>query len=591
MNEWWRNQNHCDIWCRRLSIGLQQCWVRVQHGDTQSNKFKLGSHNREISGERFDYNTASSWKCLWKQAMVCKVNNLQWKETCDECNYGHHVEPRVQLCVPKRRTIPKTTEMHWRVQNYTHKFGRVARKPHRRSLERRCGSKFVRLMHSIHEVHNIEWKISKRVFVVRRLAQIRATARPEKMWPEIWSGMSKAAQRKEKAAMGCRGTDARQCARLRCIFYPSGRYGVQSNHEKTCGEVGSAYGSSCASWGHEPPVHGNLWASPALANRSMHASWKAHESTRKRFRNELCQKITKIALQGRGLIHQVITILCTSSFLCPKQWKYLGALLTGPPAWWSQGDGRPQGLGPEYPVSTLRPARVRVGQSQHCRDQAAKLLPDCMMGSAARNFSRTKSVESSSEIGWQRSYRILALKGPQADKQKLLNKEVDLGEPTSFLDHVYWGCTQKTMWNKQRHRGQLQNHVWIANFSGENRKASILWESSFLFMVLWYGGVMQKKCVERYCELANKTTQQLYKVSTPCIDDHHFKEEEMISLLENCQKYALKLFWNVDTWHELEDLIFYGPWTKLTRSITKKNQSLWQTIMSIDFIHSSHMWT
>ena len=33
-----------------------------------------------------------------------------------------------------------------------------------------------------------------------------------------------------------------------------------------------------------------------------------------------------------------------------------------------------------------------------------------------------------------------------------------------------------------------------------------------------------KKCVERYCEFANKTTQQLYKVSTPCIDDHHFKE-------------------------------------------------------------------
>ena len=35
-----------------------------------------------------------------------------------------------------------------------------------------------------------------------------------------------------------------------------------------------------------------------------------------------------------------------------------------------------------------------------------------------------------------------------------------------------------------------------------------------------------KKCVERHCELANKTTQQLYKVSTPCLDDHHSKEEE-----------------------------------------------------------------
>ena len=38
-----------------------------------------------------------------------------------------------------------------------------------------------------------------------------------------------------------------------------------------------------------------------------------------------------------------------------------------------------------------------------------------------------------------------------------------------------------------------------------------------------------KKCVGRYCELPNTTTQQLYKVSTPCIDDHHFKVEEMKS--------------------------------------------------------------
>ena len=52
-----------------------------------------------------------------------------------------------------------------------------------------------------------------------------------------------------------------------------------------------------------------------------------------------------------------------------------------------------------------------------------------------------------------------------------------------------------------------------------------------------------KKCVERYCELANKTTQQLYKVSTPCIDDHHFKEEEMKSvgeLSQVCSQIVLK---------------------------------------------------
>ena len=52
-----------------------------------------------------------------------------------------------------------------------------------------------------------------------------------------------------------------------------------------------------------------------------------------------------------------------------------------------------------------------------------------------------------------------------------------------------------------------------------------------------------KKCVERYCELANKTTQRLCKVSTPCIGDHHFKEEEMKSVGElshECSQIVLK---------------------------------------------------
>ena len=52
-----------------------------------------------------------------------------------------------------------------------------------------------------------------------------------------------------------------------------------------------------------------------------------------------------------------------------------------------------------------------------------------------------------------------------------------------------------------------------------------------------------KKCVERYCELANKTTQQLYKVTTPCMDDHQFKEEENESvgeLSQVCSQIVLK---------------------------------------------------
>ena len=71
-----------------------------------------------------------------------------------------------------------------------------------------------------------------------------------------------------------------------------------------------------------------------------------------------------------------------------------------------------------------------------------------------------------------------------------------------------------------------------------------------------------KKWAERYCELANSTTQQLYKVGTPCIDDHHFKEEEMGSVGE-MSRFAHKLFWYACIWRALVDLIFNVPWTNL----------------------------
>ena len=70
-----------------------------------------------------------------------------------------------------------------------------------------------------------------------------------------------------------------------------------------------------------------------------------------------------------------------------------------------------------------------------------------------------------------------------------------------------------------------------------------------------------KDCVERCCELANKTTQQLYTVSTPCQDDHQFKEEERGSVGElsklcsqivvKCQNLAYigrpDILWSVST--------------------------------------------
>ena len=61
-----------------------------------------------------------------------------------------------------------------------------------------------------------------------------------------------------------------------------------------------------------------------------------------------------------------------------------------------------------------------------------------------------------------------------------------------------------------------------------------------------------KKCVERFCELTNKTTQQLYKISTPCLDDHQFKEEEL-EYVGGVVKWMLSKF--------LEMSIFDTYWT------------------------------
>ena len=166
----------------------------------------------------------------------------------------------------------------------------------------------------------------------------------------------------------------------------------------------------------------------------------------------------------------------------------------------------------------------------------------------------------------------------------VLNKEVDLGEPTSFIDHVHLGCTQ---WQCEISKDIVDNYRTMFESRISAGAIEKLQCSENLSISSWCYDMEghAKKCVERYCELANKTTQQLYKVSTPCIDDHHFKEENW-KPWENCQNYALKLSSNAYTWHVLDDPIFDGQWTNL-HDRSKNGPKL---IISFDLLHSSHKW-
>ena len=177
---------------------------------------------------------------------------------------------------------------------------------------------------------------------------------------------------------------------------------------------------------------------------------------------------------------------------------------------------------------------------------------------------------------WKRSYSYLCMwmtSNWLARKQnidpvwKLINKEVDLAEPTSFLDHENLGCTQREC---EISKDIVDNY--IAMFESRiSAGATEKLPHSENFRISSWSYDMEghaKNCVERYCELANKTTQQLYKVSTPCIDDHHFKEEELKSvgeLSKVCSQIVLKCLYLARIGRP--DILWSVK--KLARSITK----------------------
>ena len=150
---------------------------------------------------------------------------------------------------------------------------------------------------------------------------------------------------------------------------------------------------------------------------------------------------------------------------------------------------------------------------------------------------------------------------------KVLNKEVDLGEPTSFLDHVYLGCSQRQC---EISKDIVDNYRAMSESRISEGGTETVPCSENLSISSWSYDMEghAKKCVERYCELANKTTQQLHKVSTPCIDDHHFKEEELkyvgeLSLV--CSQIVLKCLYLARIGRP--DILCSA--NKLARSITK----------------------
>ena len=106
-----------------------------------------------------------------------------------------------------------------------------------------------------------------------------------------------------------------------------------------------------------------------------------------------------------------------------------------------------------------------------------------------------------------------------ARKTEILGPTGKILMPTSFLDHVYLGCTLREYSISNdivtNYRDMFESRVsdgskkkLLTKASGKpDAKITSSWSTTWKVM---------QTIVERHCELEKKTTQQLYKVATPC---------------------------------------------------------------------------
>ena len=113
---------------------------------------------------------------------------------------------------------------------------------------------------------------------------------------------------------------------------------------------------------------------------------------------------------------------------------------------------------------------------------------------------------------------------------KVLMKDIDFGEPHHFLTMYFWAALKENV--------RSARILWIItavcsnqgflpglqkNCQKQKPRGNLMPKRYLHGPVTWK---VMRRNVWTDCELAKKTTEQLYKVATPCMDDHQFREEE-----------------------------------------------------------------
>ena len=169
------------------------------------------------------------------------------------------------------------------------------------------------------------------------------------------------------------------------------------------------------------------------------------------------------------------------------------------------------------------------------------------------------------------------------------SKEVDLGEPTSLVNHLYLGCTPRQY---ELSKDVVDNSITLFESrisAGWTEKLPYSENFCISSMVLMIWKFMQINVWIDIVSLQTRRLRQLYKV---IYSMHRWpplqrrRNEICWRIVTNMLSNCSKMFLRGKNWTTRYFMV-----SKKARTIhNKMDQSLWQTPESIDFTYSSYMW-
>ena len=179
---------------------------------------------------------------------------------------------------------------------------------------------------------------------------------------------------------------------------------------------------------------------------------------------------------------------------------------------------------------------------------------------------------------------------------KILVKEDELGEPTSFLDHFYLGCTQTECQTSKdivhKYRQYVSNPASVLGAFEEAALFRETWREYFL-MVLWHG----RSCKEIRGKILRSGEQNNSTVIQSRNAMHgrpsFLKTKKMVSVGE-LSKVCSQIVLNCLHLARICRFDFYGPWTHLfvrSRNGQKLVANVWR-VWSLTWVISNNvvMW-